>query len=138
MEFTASHHPLRIFVVENDTVLLPALETHLTLLGHEVNTARDLREALHELPSNPSDLLLCDLKLPDGTGWQLLRELGPQRPAVAVAMSGYCSAPDLARSHRAGFDHHLIKPFSPGELTPILDQTSALCALSPAPRSPRP
>ena len=41
----------------------------LELLGHDVVTARSMREALSMLPAAHCDVLLTDLGLPDGSGW---------------------------------------------------------------------
>ncbi len=56
-------------------------------------------------------MLISDIGLPDGDGWQLLAKVILPRPIYAIAMSGYGMASDLARSKAAGYRHHLIKPF---------------------------
>jgi len=68
------------------------------------------------------DLLLSDLQLPDGNGWDLLRRLeeGGRRPKQAIAISGWGSETDVAKSKRAGFETHLIKPISPKVLEAVL------------------
>ncbi len=111
---------MRIFLVENHPVTLASLRRHLERRGHEVETAQTIAAGLLNLPTKPRDLLLCDIGLPDGDGWMLLEQLGDARPPIAVAMSGYGSPADLARSHEAGFQHHLTKPFLPEELDRLL------------------
>ena len=54
--------------------------------------------------------------LPDGNGWDLLRELRSHGDVRAIAISGYNSAEDLARSKAAGFLMHLAKPVAMAEL----------------------
>ena len=63
------------------------------------------------------DLLLSDIGLPDGTGWDLLRELrAGARPIRAIAISGLGAPEDLERSESAGFSEHLVKPVAPEKL----------------------
>jgi len=56
------------------------------------------------------DLLISDIELPDGSGLDLMRELGPGRGLPGIAMSGFGSDTDLAQSRAAGFLEHLVKP----------------------------
>jgi CheY-like chemotaxis protein len=68
------------------------------------------------------DLLLNDISLPDGDGWELVENLSDagHRPWRAIAISGRCSAEDLMRSQAAGFYHYLLKPIEPAVLEAIL------------------
>ncbi len=63
-------------------------------------------------------MLISDIGLPDGDGWELLRQVQAQsaRPLFAVAMSGFGLNADHVRSKDAGYRHHLLKPFAPAEL----------------------
>jgi CheY-like chemotaxis protein len=78
-------------------------------------------------PGNETfDLLLSDISLPDGDGWELLRRLSylGLRPRRAIAISGRCSIQDLARSQEAGFDHHFCKPVEMAVLEAILREAA--------------
>lgn len=114
--------PLRIFIVENHPDTLLYLRRYLEQLGHEVHGAPSMTNALAELPRYEVDLLLSDIGLPDGDGWELLRRLGPNPPFLPVAMSGCGANADKAQSRAVGYRHHLIKPFLPDELDPILEE----------------
>ena len=116
---------VRIFLVENHPVTLACVRRHLEQRGHEVETAETIADTLRELPAKPCDLLIADLGLPDGDGCALLESLGAARPPLAVAMSGFGSAADQARSRAAGFQQHLTKPFLPAELDRVLNQIQA-------------
>ncbi len=117
--------PLRIFLVENHEDTLKYMRMYLELLGHRVSIARDVAEAVEEIPRNDIDLLISDIGLPDGDGWQLLEIVTAERPIFAIAMSGFGMNADRERSRAVGFRHHLIKPFMPEELAPILVEASA-------------
>ena len=116
---------LNIFLVENHEDTLKYMRMYLETLGHAVVVARDVSSALKEIPTLPVDLLISDIGLPDGTGWDLLKQLRSEHPVFAVAMSGFGMNADRAKSREAGFRHHLIKPFMPDELDPILSEALA-------------
>ena len=80
-----------------------------------VRTAATFAEAVEALNENSFDLLMTDIGLPDGSGWDLGEE-AEARAAFAVAMSGYGAKADKDRSRNAGFRLHLVKPFSLREL----------------------
>jgi CheY-like chemotaxis protein len=70
---------LSILVVEDHPDTRRALEMFLQLLGHQTKLAADIKEALEMAAAGRHfDLLLSDLLLPDGNGWDLLRRLGGQ------------------------------------------------------------
>jgi len=108
-----TNESLRIFVVEDHPDTLKALRLYLEQSGHSVQSASTKAEALAALSTLPCDLLLSDIALSDGTGWDLLTELGPARPRYAIAMSGFGTATDANRSKAVGFRHHLVKPLDP-------------------------
>ena len=116
--------PMRIFVVENheDTRFLLCLL--LEQLGHTVFSATTLADALDEMPDAECDVLISDIGLPDGNGWELLMQLGEQRPPYAIAMSGFGMSPDRQRSLNVGYRHHLLKPVEPNQLERLLDEAA--------------
>lgn len=118
-------HPLEILVVENHSDTLLYLRRYLEQLGHSVRTATSLAEAAAELSAGYPDVLLSDIGLPDGEGWELTRTLPDESPVFAIAMSGYGSAADQRRSREAGFHRHLVKPFDPLELDALLAEAGA-------------
>ncbi|CAN5494578.1 hypothetical protein BH09VER1_BH09VER1_42680 [soil metagenome] len=99
----------RLLVVEDhaDTALL--LCRLLEMFGYSVRHAATLAEARALAASESFDVLLSDVGLPDGTGYDLmagLRESG----LIGIAMSGYGMDEDIRRSREAGFAEHLVKP----------------------------
>jgi len=111
---------LCVLVVENHPDTLEALKSYLEDSGHQVRTAMTKQEALNVLPHYAVDLLLCDIGLPDGNGWELMENL--PKKVFAVAMSGFGMNADSARSKAVGFRHHLLKPFKAVELDRILSE----------------
>jgi len=117
--------PLRIFVVENHEDTRFLLVLLLEQLGHTVFSAPSLGEALAELPSARCDVLISDIGLPDGNGWELMTQLGDERPRYAIAMSGFGMSSDRRRSLGVGYRHHLLKPVEPNQIERLLDEAAA-------------
>ncbi len=118
--------PLRVFIVEDHLDTADSLRSFLEALGHMVLCAGSMDWALQELPRAECDVLLCDIMLPDGDGWDLWRKIKGQlaRPIYAVAMSAHVKPADHAKSKAAGFDHHLDKPIDPMMLMAVLNQAA--------------
>ena len=111
---------LRLFLVENHADTIKYMRLFLEQLNYQIRVAPDMATALREIPNSQCDVLISDIGLPDGDGWQLLEKLGSNRPPIAIAMSGYGTGNDQHKSHEAGYSHHLIKPFTPEVLLTIL------------------
>lgn len=104
---------MRILVVDDHPDSLELLEAALQRDGHEVLRAESCQEALQHAASHELDLLITDLRLDDGSGWDLLAALQTSHPALpAIAISGLAFPTDVAKSQAAGFCEHLAKPVS--------------------------
>ena len=123
MSESASIKSLRVFVVENHPDTLASLQLYLRDLGHHVHSAMTMAQALNVVPKLHVDLLICDVGLPDGTGWDLMQKF--PRKMFAVTMSGFGMNADASKSIAAGFRHHLLKPFKAAELDKILAEASS-------------
>jgi len=121
---TPATRQLRIFVVENHPDTLKWLGLYLEDCGHTVLSARTMGEALEALPSADCQVLISDIGLPDGDGWQLLRDVRLERPLYAIAMSGFGMNADRAKSEAAGYRQHLLKPFKTGELDRMIEEAA--------------
>lgn len=115
---------LRVFVVENHADTREFLTFMLEELGHTVLVADTMSRALLEVPAANCDVLISDIGLPDGDGWQLLSRLDLPRPIYAIAMSGFGMSSDRVRSKAAGFRHHLVKPMGLEQLEAILGEAA--------------
>jgi CheY-like chemotaxis protein len=111
---------LRLFLVENHEDTIKYMRLFLEQLNYHIRVAPDMTTALQEIPSSRCDVLISDIGLPDGDGWQLMQKLGSNRPPIAIAMSGYGTGNDQQKSREVGYSYHLIKPFTPEVLLAIL------------------
>jgi CheY-like chemotaxis protein len=117
---------LRVFLVENHEDTARYMQLFLEQLSYKVCIAADMATALREIPISHCDVLISDIGLPDGDGWQLMEKLGKNRPPFAIAMSGYGTGNDQKKSHTAGYNHHLVKPFTPDALMEHLNEASRI------------
>lgn len=117
---------LNIFLVENHDDTLLYLGRYLEQNGHKVRSAREMRSALLAIQEHPVDVLICDIGLPDGDGWQLMESVAASHVPIpfSIAMSGYGARSDREKSVAAGFRHHLVKPFLPEDLDALLEKAA--------------
>jgi len=102
--------PLRILLVEDHEPTRTAL-THLLARRHyEVATAASLLEARALAGKQNFDVLISDIGLPDGSGYDLMAEFRDRHGLKGIALTGYGMEQDVARSQKSGFVAHLTKP----------------------------
>jgi PAS domain S-box-containing protein len=101
---------LRILLVEDHETTAKVLSRLLRNFDHDVHTAGTVRSALDAVREKPFDLLISDLGLPDGTGFELMQEIRERYPLRGIALSGYGMEQDVRRSRDVGFSMHLTKP----------------------------
>ncbi len=99
-----------IMVVEDHEDTRRVLSRALRRKGYGVTAAGSVEAAVAQFAGSKPDLLITDIGLPDGTGWDLLEKLRPHGPVRAIAMSGYGMNADLEKSREIGFAAHLTKP----------------------------
>ncbi len=119
-----SHTPLRLIVVEDHADTAEGLKKFLKAVGYQVFVATDMTSALSLASSVEFDLLLSDLSLPDGNGWELLKQLNMTRHIPAIAFSAHNMPDDLRRSAEAGFIEHLPKPITPDKLCAAIERVA--------------
>lgn len=124
-ESYSSDKSLRILIIEDHSDTLQALSNLLTHFGHEISVADDAESARKIIRSKEFDVVLADIGLPDGSGYDLIAEAKRKRPVKAVALTGFGAPDDIARGKEAGFDFHLTKPVDFHELRAVLGQIAA-------------
>jgi two-component system, chemotaxis family, CheB/CheR fusion protein len=116
---------LRLLIVEDNEDAALMLRELLQLRGHTVTVVDTGAEALALLRRQSIDVVLCDIGLPDMSGYDVARVIR-QDPALAglglVAITGYGQAEDRERTRAVGFDEHLTKPVDLRTLERVLAQ----------------
>jgi len=117
-------NPLHILLVEDHQDTRRTLSRLLTHFGHDVVTADNVERAMDIIGSNNIDVVLCDIGLPDGSGYEVAAQARANGGIKAIALTGFGTEKDVRRSKEAGFDFHLVKPVNFHELQTVLDQVA--------------
>ncbi|HSC85906.1 MAG TPA: response regulator transcription factor, partial [Polyangiaceae bacterium] len=108
----------RVLLVEDEPAILESLAFVLERDGFTPHPTSSLSSALERLQSETFELVVLDLMLPDGSGFDLIRTLrasGRGEPALIV-LSSRDHEQDRVRALEMGADDYVTKPFSPREM----------------------
>lgn len=117
---------IRILLVEDHEPTRTTLAALLARRRYDVVAAASVAEARTLAAERNFDLLITDIGLPDGNGYDLMNELGKKSRLRGIALTGYGMEHDVARSENAGFDAHLTKPVRIQSLEAALDTAAKL------------
>ena len=111
----------KILIVEDDLVVRNLLQSIFMRHKLPVSVAESLAQAQVHLAREPFDLMMLDLRLPDGDGLKFLEQVAtlPDRPLV-VMVTGFGSIESAVSCMRAGAFDYVLKPFSPSQIDVIL------------------
>ena len=108
---SVASNPARILIVDDEPDLRTLYELTLLREGHKVEAAASVTEALAMLKAQAFDLMITDMRLPDGMGLDLLHHLSQhQRTERAIVITAYGSAESAVESLKAGAFDYLTKP----------------------------
>lgn len=116
---------LRILLVDDNRDGAEMLATVIRKLGNEVQLAYDGQQAVEAAASYRPDAILMDLGMPKMNGYDAASTIRAEpwgRDTVLIALTGWGQEEDRRRTAEAGFDHHLVKPAAPDDLTQLFDQ----------------
>ena len=107
----------RILIVEDDNLLNKTLAYNLTSDGYEVTGVLNARTATAKLTDLEYDLVLLDINLPDGNGYELCRLIKPDHPdTLVIFLTANDQESDQIRGYEVGAVDYITKPFSIGAL----------------------
>jgi two-component system, OmpR family, response regulator len=109
--------PARLLVVDDEATILELLSGSLRLAGFEVVTAASGAAAVRAATASRPDLVLLDVMLPDGDGFEALRRIrsgGSEVPVIFLTARD--EVPDRVKGFAVGGDDYVTKPFSLEEL----------------------
>lgn len=122
----AASHPLRVLIVEDDTVNLKLIQTLIRRLGYTPLTALNGYEAVETFRKHHPDCLLMDLQMPEMDGIEATRRIRqleketPTRHPYISALTANIFPADRQRCFDAGMDDYLNKPVKLASLAEIL------------------
>jgi CheY-like chemotaxis protein len=122
--------PLRILVIDDLEVVLSSLADGLRLLNHTVRTARSGQEGVEIFMRETIDVVICDLGMPDMTGWDVSKRLmklcldkGVPKTPFALLTGWGDQIREIGKMRSAGVDRILTKPIN---ITQVADVVQAL------------
>lgn len=101
--------PKRVLYVEDNANTAMALKAMLQLKGYSVETAASVKEAADALAREKFDVVISDISLPDGQGWDVLKH---SQGVKSIAISGYTADKDKQNALSKGFSSFITKPFA--------------------------
>jgi DNA-binding NtrC family response regulator len=114
---------VRIAIVEDDPIMGGSLQQRLTLEGYVPVWWQSGGDALAAMPEIQPDLLICDIRLPDMDGEEVMRRALPALgTAPVVFITAYGDVSQAVRLVRGGADDYLIKPFDIEDLLDRIDR----------------
>lgn len=117
---------MKLLVVEDDRLLNHTLCYNLSAAGYAVDAAMTKSEALRFCEKQDYDLIILDVNLPDGDGFEFCREIKERRPDTAVIfLTARDMESDQLRGFELGADDYVTKPFP---MSVFLKKTAALMA----------
>lgn len=106
-----------ILVVDDEKDLLENLYNFLKSKGFKkVYTAKNLKESRFKIANFKIDLIVLDLMLPDGSGFDLLKEVRENSDLAVIILSALDGIDDRKEGFENKADDYLVKPFFPDEL----------------------
>jgi two-component system, OmpR family, response regulator len=128
--------PARLLVVDDEATILELLAGSLRFAGFQVATAASGTEAMRAAAASPPDLVLLDVMMPDGDGFEVAKRIRSADPHVPVI---FLTARDQVSDRVAGFglgaDDYVTKPFS---LDEVLARVRAVLRRSARQAGPEP
>lgn len=119
-------NPQRVLVVDDERSIRELLTILLEQQGHEVTTADSVGSAKERLTARPLDLVICDLKLPDGSGLEVLEQARRlQLEAKFIIITAHTTPQHALEALRAGAAEYLSKPFDIEDLKVIVSRLLA-------------
>ena len=135
---TETAAPARLLVVDDDADLLRLLSMRLQANGYRVATADCVEAARSRLGVERFDLVLSDVRLPDGDGLALFEDIRRQHPALPVILlTAHGSIPDAVEATALGVAGYLTKPFDSQALLRGIRQALQLSPFQPELPMPR-
>lgn len=107
---------MKLLIVEDDTVIATGLEYSLVQEGFEVTIASSVNAAYEEMKKQEFALFLLDLSLPDGTGYEICKEVKKRGDIPVIFLTAVDDEGNVVMGLDMGADDYITKPFRIREL----------------------
>jgi DNA-binding NtrC family response regulator len=112
-----------ILIVDDDKIILDSLCEFLKLEGYNASGAESYKQAVSQIQKNRFALVITDINLPDGSGFELLNLIRKNYPqTVVIIITGYGSIESAVEAIKMGAYDYLTKPIVDDELRLTLER----------------
>jgi DNA-binding NtrC family response regulator len=106
-----------ILLVDDEEIVCRGCQRILEAEGYSMDLALSGKDGLKKALSRPYDVVITDMKMPDISGMEMIRELKHEKPEMPVIMiTGYASVSTAVEAMKTGADDYIPKPFEPDEI----------------------
>jgi two-component system, NtrC family, response regulator len=110
-----------ILIIDDEEKLRSLLARIITLEGFEVLQAPDGKNGLRKLEEHSVDVVICDVKLPDGSGIDMLKIIKEKYPTVEIILlTAYGNIPDSVRAIKSGAFDYITKGDDDNKVIPLI------------------
>ena len=114
-----------ILIIDDEEKLRELLKRIISLEGYKVSDTATIGSARQLLDAGNIDIVLCDVKLPDGNGVEFTREIKEKHPAVEVILlTAYGNIPDGVQAIKNGAFDYIVKGDDNDKIIPLLSRVS--------------
>ena len=107
---------MKILLVEDNETIILGLEYLLIQEGYQIKAARNIKEAYKAVESDQIDLILLDISLPDGDGFDYCRMIKKDSDTPVIFLTAKEEESDVVKGLDMGADDYIVKPFRNREL----------------------
>lgn len=126
-----------LLIVEDDALLRERLARAFAARGFDVRQASDIAEAEAAAKHEAPELVVLDLRMPQGNGLDLIPKLLTVDPATKIViLTGYGSVATAIEAVRRGAVHYLTKPADADEILAAFSRDTSASSGEPAPLQP--
>lgn len=108
--------PKKIYIIDDEETIANLLKTVLSIYGYECATSSLPRQAVEEVQSNPPDLVILDIAMPDMDGYEVCKILKNNKATAHIPIlfiTALSLIQDKRQAMECGADGFIFKPFDP-------------------------
>lgn len=107
---------IRILLIEDDEHIAQSIQFFLEGEGFQIKVAAMARQAMELLKSEDFQLVILDVTLPDGNGFELFEEIKARKELPVIFLTALDGEEEIVKGFELGADEYITKPFRPREL----------------------
>ncbi len=107
---------MKILLIEDEKNIQISITYYLQKEGFKINSANNMKEACEKIENDMYNLILLDVTLPDGNGFDLYKKVIKNKNIPVIFLTALDEEKDIVKGFELGADDYITKPFHAGEL----------------------